>query len=386
VTDSEASATEGWDFFVSYTGDDQSWAEWISWQLEAAGYRVMIEAWDLVPGTNWVERMQAGLTRATRLLAVVSPSYVSASRFGAAEWQAAWATDPDGALRKVIPVRVAECERPGLLAGIVGADLFDVSEAAAAQRLQKAVTDALAGRAKPITAPGFPGTEKPSPEATAVGGTPTSPPFPPRTSSSQGQPRDQEPPAAGGVVRSVYLQQVARIAPPASPGSPGLVGRDAELAELAEFCAAPDPDPDTGSGCGSGRGAYAWWRAPAWAGKSALMATFVLHPPEQIRGRVRIVSFFITARLAAQDTRDAFTAALLDQLRELNGQELPPSPPEPMREAFLLDLLARAARTCYDEGQRLVLVVDGLDEDRGVITGPDAHSIAGMLPVRPQRG
>ena len=38
---------------------------------------------------------------------------------------------------------------------------------------------------------------------------------------------------------------------------------------------------------------------------------------------MRIVSFFITARLAAQDTREAFTEVLLEQLAELTGQDLP---------------------------------------------------------------
>jgi tetratricopeptide (TPR) repeat protein len=33
-----------------------------------------------------------------------------------------------------------------------------------------------------------------------------------------------------------------------------------------------------------------------------------------------------------------------------------------------------------------VLLVDGLDEDRGVTTGPDAHSIAALLPARPGAG
>ena len=171
--------------------------------------------------------------------------------------------------------------------------------------------------------------------------------------------------------RSAYLQQVRRIAP---PDPPGLIGREAELAELAAFCLEPD------------RGPYVWWRAGAWAGKSALMSTFVLHPPPEMRDRVRIVSFFITARLAAQDTREAFTEVLLEQLADLTGQDLPPVLPEATREAYLLDLLAQAAGACQEAGERLVLVVDGLDEDRGVTTGPHAHSIAGLLPADPPAG
>ncbi|MEY2233509.1 hypothetical protein, partial [Streptomyces sp. BF23-19] len=61
-------------------------------------------------------------------------------------------------------------------------------------------------------------------------------------------------------VRSDYLAQVRRIAPQQ------LLAREAELAELASFCTDPDSE------------SYLWWRAQAWAGKSALLSTFVLDP------------------------------------------------------------------------------------------------------------
>ena len=147
-----------------------------------------------------------------------------------------------------------------------------------------------------------------------------------------------------------------------------------ELAELAAFCLE------------DGRGPYVWWQAGHYSGKSALLATFVLRPPEPVARRVQIVSFFITARLAAQDTREAFTQVLLEQLAEITGQELPAVLPEATREGYLLDLLAQAAAACQQAGGRLVLVVDGLDEDRGVTTGPYAHSIAGLLPADPPAG
>ena len=171
--------------------------------------------------------------------------------------------------------------------------------------------------------------------------------------------------------RSAYLKQVERIAP---PDPPGLLDRDAELAELARFCLDP------------GAPSYTWWRAGPWAGKSALLSAFVLRPPAEVAERVRIVSFFITARLAAQDTREAFTDVLLEQLAALLGQPLPSVLPLSKREAYLLDLMSCAAVSCQESGGRLVLVVDGLDEDRGVTTGADAHSIAGLLPASPPAG
>ena len=59
---------------------------------------------------------------------------------------------------------------------------------------------------------------------------------------------------------------------------------------------------------------------------------------------------------------------------------------EATRDAHLLDMLAQAAQTCRHNGQRLVLVVDGLDEDLGWTTSTDAHSTAALLPPQPPAG
>jgi TIR domain len=44
------------DFFISYTSADLPWAEWIAWELEAAGYTTLIQAWDFRPGTVYLLR------------------------------------------------------------------------------------------------------------------------------------------------------------------------------------------------------------------------------------------------------------------------------------------------------------------------------------------
>jgi hypothetical protein len=151
-----------WDFFLSYTQADRAWAEWIAWILEEDGHRVLVQAWDFVPGSNWIQGMQAGTRDAARTIALLSGDYLE-SVFGSAEWQAAWAQDPDGADRKLLVVRVGDCDRPGLLAGVVGVDVFGIAEAAARARLRRMIADALAGRAKPDTAPGFPGAGRAMP-------------------------------------------------------------------------------------------------------------------------------------------------------------------------------------------------------------------------------
>jgi hypothetical protein len=62
----------GWDFFIFYTQVDRAWAEWIAWMLEDDGHRVLIQAWDFVPGSNWIHGMQTGMRDATRTIAVMS--------------------------------------------------------------------------------------------------------------------------------------------------------------------------------------------------------------------------------------------------------------------------------------------------------------------------
>jgi NB-ARC domain len=85
-----------------------------------------------------------------------SPDYLE-SVYGGAEWQAAWTADPSGTGRKLLIVRVKDCDRPGLLAGVVSVDLFGQAETAAKAPLRRMISAALAGRAKPQAAPAFPG-------------------------------------------------------------------------------------------------------------------------------------------------------------------------------------------------------------------------------------
>jgi len=60
------------DFFVSHTGNDRPWAEWVAWLLEAAGYSVVIQVWDFRVGGNFVLDMQRATVEATRTIAALS--------------------------------------------------------------------------------------------------------------------------------------------------------------------------------------------------------------------------------------------------------------------------------------------------------------------------
>jgi tetratricopeptide (TPR) repeat protein len=140
------------DFFASYNKADREWAEWIAWELEEAGYSTVLQAWDFGAGSNFVLEMQKAASEAERTIAVLSPDYL-ASRFTQPEWAAAFAQDPTGEKRLLIPVRVRECDVKGLLGPIVYIDLVGLDEVAAKARL---LAEVQHERRKPAVAPRFP--------------------------------------------------------------------------------------------------------------------------------------------------------------------------------------------------------------------------------------
>lgn len=135
------------DFFMSYTGKDSLWAQWIAMQLEKAGYHTIIQAWDFRPGSNFVAEMDEAARRAERILPVLSAAYL-ASDYAFAEWATAFRRDPKGKQGRILPVRIERCEVEGLLAPIVYIDLVDLDEPPARERLLAGVQR---DRAKPVT-------------------------------------------------------------------------------------------------------------------------------------------------------------------------------------------------------------------------------------------
>ena len=144
------------DFFISYTSADRRWAEWVAWALEQDGYHVVVQAWDFVPGTNWYAMMQAAAIQCDRTIALLSPDYLE-SAYAAQEWQAAQQADPKGLARKLVPIRIAPCSPPGLLATVLSFDLFGLSDGEARTLLLGRIAALRTGRDKPADPPPFPG-------------------------------------------------------------------------------------------------------------------------------------------------------------------------------------------------------------------------------------
>ncbi|MFD8978463.1 hypothetical protein [Streptomyces sp. NPDC059564] len=144
-------------------------------------------------------------------------------------------------------------------------------------------------------------------------------------------------------------------------------GRDEELAALTAFTTAPDGGP-----------AYVWWQADAWAGKSALLAWFA---DRCLPAGVDVVHHFIAGRLGTNHRQD-FVLAVGEQLASVVGREV--RAVERGRPECLPRLFEDAARASAGRHRRLLLIVDGLDEDADA--APGGRSIAALLPKQPPHG
>jgi len=134
------------DFFISYTSSDAKWAEWIAWELEAAGYSVVVQLWDFHPGNDFIAEMERASREAGQTLAVLSPRYFQ-SRFTEAEWTTAFKKG------NLLPVRAVDFDVEGLLSVRVYIDIAGKSEDQAREVLLEGVKRE---RRKPSVAPGFP--------------------------------------------------------------------------------------------------------------------------------------------------------------------------------------------------------------------------------------
>lgn len=171
-----------------------------------------------------------------------------------------------------------------------------------------------------------------------------------------------EVPTAAPEQESPYLEQIIELVPVG-----GLLDRDSEMAELEAFC--------------HGDETYAMWQGDPWAGKTALMASFALHPPSGFD----VVSFFVSGRTMGQSDSAAFADALIEQLTWLLDEPLPAGSMQSGTQIRIYRrLLASAATRAAALGRRVVLLVDGIDEDSGLQSG--LPSIASLLPRNPDAG
>ncbi len=127
--------------FISRAGADADIAAAAARALQSAGYGVILQQWDFA-NRNFIERMHETLSSGARVIALLSPAYLRSDHCQA-EWMNAIADDPLNRKRRLVVLRIADCEPPGLLAGIAYWDLVPVRDDATlfAQVVCAAVSD-----------------------------------------------------------------------------------------------------------------------------------------------------------------------------------------------------------------------------------------------------
>jgi hypothetical protein len=130
-----------------------------------------------------------------------------------------------------------------------------------------------------------------------------------------------------------------------------LIGRGAELAILEEFAASDLR--------------WRWLQGSAFAGKTALLAWFTLHPPDN----VDIAACFLWR--TAGDNTAGYAMNVLTRQLALLADRSGYSPPQFQSELAndLADLLEEASRASHERGNRLIVLIDGLDEYDPAATG-----------------
>ncbi len=134
---------------------------------------------------------------------------------------------------------------------------------------------------------------------------------------------------------------------------------------------------------------YLCWHAEAPVGKTVLLADYVMRPP---RGP-DVLNFFVSAAHRT-NTRAEFEEHMTEQIETFLGS---PPRPAPRGVRQWRRLFAEAAEESVRHGRKLLLVVDGLDDDvawPGIAAdgeppatgGTARQSIAALLPMSPPPG
>jgi WD40 repeat protein len=134
-----------------------------------------------------------------------------------------------------------------------------------------------------------------------------------------------------------------------------LVGRQDELAEIASFA--------------TGAEDYRRLVADAYGGKTSLLAEAVA----LLRDKCDVVCYFLSRREGDADS-SLFLAAVVPQLAYLLEEDQPTADLHQFRAFW-----QRAAERAAADNRHLLLIVDGLDEDR---RPPGLLSVAAVLPVQ----
>lgn len=131
---------------------NKAWAKWIGGTLEENGYSVYLQAWDIAPGNDFIERMNDFLEYSKNYIAVYSQDFYE-SEYCMKEFQTAFNAHINKEIERFIPIRLEDVKLGTLYKTTVYIDLFDLTE----EKAKKALLDGVGHTANPRNKGNYPG-------------------------------------------------------------------------------------------------------------------------------------------------------------------------------------------------------------------------------------
>jgi len=99
-----------YDVFLSHAGEDTAWCETLAERLRNEGVRVWFDQWELQPGDNLLARINGGLARSRKMIAVWSANYFRDGKvWTLVESFSQLHGDPLSQDRPIIPLLIEDC-------------------------------------------------------------------------------------------------------------------------------------------------------------------------------------------------------------------------------------------------------------------------------------
>jgi len=128
------SPNAGFDYFISRRGGSAAIAQEVADVLMSAGYTVYVQDYDIPPGANFIAAIHDALKRGRHLVVLLTKDY-DASAYTLMEltnFLAAAARSAED--RRIVVLRIEDCNPEGVLAGMVFGDLVGVDDPAERRR------------------------------------------------------------------------------------------------------------------------------------------------------------------------------------------------------------------------------------------------------------
>jgi hypothetical protein len=121
------STTFDYDVFLSYSTKDKEVVHDLAERLKNDGVRVWLDVWVIQPGDSIPLKIQHGIEQSRTLLMCMSPHYFE-SEWGKLEHYSLLFRDPTNTQRRFIPVLIADCEPPDIIAQFLYIDWLKPSD------------------------------------------------------------------------------------------------------------------------------------------------------------------------------------------------------------------------------------------------------------------